>query len=106
MIINKLDLLSEKLRPQSIQDCVLSDRLMGKFLQMENRQAPIMNMMFYGSPGHGKTTVAHALVKAAADDMSCYFLNGSKSKGMRAIEDISYFAMTVSLTGNPKECVV
>ena len=106
MNTNKLDLLSEKLRPQSIQDCVLSDRLMGKFLQMENRQAPIMNMMFYGSPGLGKTTVAHALVKAAADDMSCYCLNGSKSKGMRAVEDISHFAKTVSLSGNSKICVV
>ena len=81
MNTNKLDLLSEKLRPQSIQDCVLSDRLMGKFLQMENRQAPIMNMMFYGAPGLGKTTVAHALVKAAADDMSCYFFEWIKIEG-------------------------
>lgn len=106
MNLDKLDLLSEKLRPQSVQDCVLSDRLMGKLLQMESRQAPIMNMMFYGAPGLGKSTVARALVNGASDEISSMFVNGSKTTGMRAVDDIAHFANTVSFSGQTKVCVV
>jgi replication factor C small subunit len=50
----------EKYRPQTINDCVLTDEMKNTFQAiLDTGELP--NMMFNGTAGTGKTTVARAL---------------------------------------------
>ena len=53
-------LFVEKYRPQTIQECILPDDLKETFQKIVDK-GELPNMMFTGSAGVGKTTVAKAL---------------------------------------------
>ena len=53
-------LFVEKYRPQTIEDCILPKDLKDTFRKLVEK-GELVNMMFTGSAGVGKTTVARAL---------------------------------------------
>ena len=76
--------LAELIRPESIDEMVGQEHLFGKdaiFKKMISKNN-VPNMIFYGPPGVGKTTVANIIAKKT--DMLLYKLNGTTA----SLEDI------------------
>ena len=71
--------LADLLRPTSIDDVVGQKHLLGKGMVFRNviESGKITNMIFYGPPGVGKTTMANIIAKQA--NMSLYKLNGTSA---------------------------
>jgi DNA polymerase III delta prime subunit len=91
-------LLSELLRPQSLDDINLPIDLLNSLKRMECSGFP-MNLTFYGKPGIGKTSAARILVR----NSDVYELNGSFNCGDKAmVKDIERFGSTMSLANLPK----
>jgi DNA polymerase III delta prime subunit len=59
----------EKYRPQKIEDCILTNDLKQTFLEIV-RGGEFPNMLFSGTAGLGKTTVAKALCNSLNLDLS------------------------------------
>lgn len=94
-----LPLLSELLRPKSLDELILPEHLIAPFrAYLETGSIP--NLLLYGKPGTGKTSAAR-LVLEYADSME---LNGS-SKGDQ-VDRIETFASGMSLIGKPKVCFI
>lgn len=97
-------LLSEALRPKALADLNLPDRLILSFERMVEKGS-ILNLLFYGKPGIGKTSAARILVNELGADV--YELNGSLSDGDKTTaRGIETFASTLSLTDAPKICFI
>ena len=92
--MNHHGLLNEKYRPLTLDKFVGNDTLktqLQKFLD----QNDIVNMLFYGSAGCGKTTLAKLIVKNL--DCDYLMLNASDERGIETIRDkVSGFASTAS----------
>jgi len=95
----------EKYRPDRVEDCILPDRIKSQFVDIAKTDE-IPNMLFFGSAGVGKTTVAKALCKEI--DMDWLIINISEESGIDTMRTkIRDFASTLSLTGNEKKkCVI
>tara|TARA_B100000427_G_scaffold158817_1_gene131843 strand:+ start:3606 stop:4550 length:945 start_codon:yes stop_codon:yes gene_type:complete len=95
----------EKYRPQTIDECILPDRIKKTFTDFLAK-GELPNMLLAGPPGIGKTTVAKALCKEMGLDS--YVINGSDEG--RFLETIrnqaKSFASTVSLTSGGKHKVL
>jgi replication factor C small subunit len=87
-------LLNEKYRPQTLDTFVGNEHIkiqIQKFLDNND----LVNMLFYGPPGSGKTTLAKLIVKNL--DCDYLFLNASDERGIETIRDkVSGFASTMS----------
>ena len=97
-------LWTEKWRPQTINDCVLPDRLKKPFQEYVN-QKNIPNLLLTGGPGIGKTTVA----KAMCNEIGCDFLviNGSDESGIDTFRvKIKNYASSMSLAGGRKVIII
>lgn len=97
-------LLTEKYRPQSIEDCILPERLKKPFQEYVN-QKQIPNLLLSGGAGVGKTTVA----KAMCNEIGCDFLviNGSDESGIDTFRvKIKNYASSVSLSGGRKVIII
>ena len=93
-------LLSEFLRPKSLNDLIVSESISRK-LERFVRDKQIMNVTFYGSPGIGKTSAARILLHEINADI--YELNGSNYSGDKTIvRRIETFASTYSFEGKNK----
>lgn len=79
--------LADKIRPKSIDDVVGQSHLLGKDKPLRRiiESGRIPNMIFYGSSGIGKTTVARIIAENA--NMRMYKLNGT-SASVSDIKDI------------------
>ena len=92
--MNHHGLLNEKYRPLTLDRFVGNDTLktqLQKFLD----QNDIVNMLFYGPAGCGKTTLAKLIVKNL--DCDYLMLNASDERGIETIRDkVSGFASTAS----------
>ena len=77
MEINKI--WSEKYRPQTIDDCILPDRIKNIFKSYKEKDN-IPSMILSGSSGCGKTTIARALCKEL--NVECMEINGSDENGI------------------------
>jgi DNA polymerase III delta prime subunit len=97
-------LLSELLRPRQLGDITLPEETIRRLQRMvDNGQ--IINMIFYGKPGLGKTSAARVII--AAMDASSYEVNGSSANGVDFVRDkIRQFASSVSFTGGLKICFI
>jgi replication factor C small subunit len=87
-------LLVEKYRPQTLETFVGNEVLKSQLQQFIN-QNDIVNMLFYGPAGSGKTTLAKLLVK----NLDCDYLmiNASDERGIETIRDkVSGFASSAS----------
>ena len=94
----------EKYRPQTIEECVLPMSLKSTFSDMVAKGEP-QNLLFSGSAGVGKTTVA----KALCNEMGCdwIIINCSEEGNIDTLRTkIRQFASTVSLSGDSKKVVI
>ena len=93
-------LLSEQLRPTSLADITLPSGIIRSFERMV-QNGRLLNMVFYGKPGIGKTSAARILLRELGADV--YELNGSFNNGEKTmVKSIENFAHTTSLLGRPK----
>ena len=94
----------EKYRPQTISDCILPDTLKQTFQKIvEGSELP--NMLFTGTAGLGKTTVAKALCNELGLDW--IIINASESGNIDTLRTkIKQFASTVSLQGGYKVVIL
>lgn len=100
----KNEIWVEKYRPQEIEDCVLPKTLKNSFKEIV-KSGNMPNMIFAGSAGTGKTTVAKALCK----EMGCdwIFINGSEESGIDVLRNkIKQFASSISLSGGTKVVII
>lgn len=94
----------EKYRPSTVNECILPDRIKSLAAKQVD-SGEITNMLFFGTGGTGKTTLA----KAIAADLDCDVLviNCSNENGIDTIRTkLTQFATSVSLNGKPKIAVL
>lgn len=97
-------LFVEKYRPKTISDCVLPKGLKDTFESIVFK-GELPNMMFTGSAGVGKTTVARALCNELGLDYM--MINGSEDGNIDTLRGkIKQFASTVSLQGGQKVVIL
>ena len=97
-------LWTEKYRPQTVEDCILPERLKEVFQQYV-KQKEIPNLLLAGGAGVGKTTIA----KAMCNEVGCDFmiLNGSDENGVDTIRvKIKNYASSISLSGGRKVVIL
>ena len=94
----------EKWRPQIIEDCVLPESLKNTFNEII-KGGELPNMMFTGTAGNGKTTVARALCNEL--ELDHIVINGSEDGNIDTLRGkIKQFASTVSLLGGYKVVIL
>lgn len=95
----------ERYSPKNIDDFVLPENDK-KFFQEIIDKKIIPNLMLFGKPGTGKTTIAKTIVKLLDADL--LFLNGSADRGIDVIKnDIEKFTSKISLkSGMPKIVII
>ena len=89
-------LLNEKYRPNTLHEFVGNEHVKNQ-LQKFLDQNDIVNMLFYGPAGVGKSSLAKLIVK----NLDCAFLmiNASDERGIETIRDkVSSFASTMSFS--------
>jgi DNA polymerase III delta prime subunit len=97
-------LWTEKYRPQTVEDCILPERLKVPFQEYIN-QKQIPNLLLTGGAGVGKTSVA----KAMCNEIGCDYMviNGSDENGVATIRiKISNYASSMSFAGGRKVIII
>lgn len=94
----------EKYRPQSVADTILPSQLKETFQKIVDG-GELPNMLFTGTAGLGKTTVAKALCKQL--DLDYIIINGSEEGNIDTLRGkIKQFASSVSLQGGYKVVIL
>src|SRR5210317_1387979 len=94
----------EKYRPQKVSETILPPHLQQTFQKMVDT-GELQNMLFTGTAGLGKTTVAKALCKELGLDY--IIINASESGNIDTLRTkIKQFASTVSLQGGYKVVIL
>tara|TARA_B100001287_G_scaffold266003_1_gene259504 strand:- start:2294 stop:3232 length:939 start_codon:yes stop_codon:yes gene_type:complete len=94
----------EKYRPQTIADTILPNNLKQTFQEIINT-GELPNMLFTGTAGLGKTTVAKALCNQL--DLDYILINGSEEGNIDTLRGkIKQFASSVSLQGGYKVVIL
>lgn len=94
----------ENYRPKTIEDCILPERLKKPF-QEYVKQKNIPNLIFSGTAGVGKTTVA----KALCEEVGCDYMviNGSDESGIDVFRNkIKTYASSMSFSGGRKVIII
>jgi replication factor C subunit 2/4 len=97
--------LAELLRPRSIEELTLDKTIKAKLTSMhENRD--VMNMLFHGRPGSGKTSAAKILCDK--DNYDLLPVDGSNDSGIATVRSEIYkFTISRSVFGDrPKICFI
>jgi replication factor C small subunit len=95
------ELFVERYRPKKLDDLVLSDDDLGFFTSLKDKKE-IPNLLFTGSPGTGKTSLAKIIVN---DILKCQYLyiNASDENGIDTIRNkVIGFSQTKSFDGGIK----
>lgn len=94
----------EKYRPKTVEECILPGNLKSVFKTIVNGNE-LPNMLFSGTAGLGKTTVAKALCHELG--LSSVLINASKDGNIDTLRGrIQKFASTLSITGKPKVIIL
>ena len=94
----------EKYRPNRVEDCILPEDLKQTFINIVS-SGELPNMLFTGTAGLGKTTVAKALCNELGLDY--ILINGSEEGNIDTLRTkIKQFASSVSLTGGYKVVIL
>ena len=94
----------EKYRPKKVEECILTNDLKKIFKTVLDK-GELQNMMFTGTAGTGKTTVARALCNEL--DLDYIIINGSEESGIDTLRNkIKQFASSVSLSGGYKVVIL
>jgi len=94
----------EKYRPTKVSETILPDELKNTFQTIVDG-GEIPNMMFTGTAGTGKTTVAKAICNEL--DLDYIVINGSEEGNIDTLRGkIKQFASSVSLSGNYKVVIL
>jgi DNA polymerase III delta prime subunit len=97
--------LSELLRPQQLDDLTLPQRDIDRLQRMVDA-GQVMNMVFHGQPGLGKTSAARIISNAVAGDAGME-INGSMLTGIDSVRQrIEPFARSGSVFGGKKICFI
>jgi DNA polymerase III delta prime subunit len=104
MKANKEFLWVEAYRPVTIEDTILPNDLKKTFSEII-KSGEVPNMLFAGTAGVGKTTVAKAICKEL--DLDYLIINGSENGNIDTLRTtIKQFASTVSLQGGYKVVIL
>ena len=99
-----LNLISETLRPKKFNELVLDKQFQDKLQKMHDSRN-VMNMIFYGKPGSGKTSAAKIFVDSP--DFDCLPINGSLDTKIEIVRTkILNFATSMSLFSHHKICFI
>jgi len=91
---------TERYRPPTIKDMILPTAVKKDFMAMVSG-GEIPNLLLFGRPGIGKTTIAMAALNELGADV--YKLNGSMEANIHTLRDkIVSFASTMSFSGGRK----
>ena len=94
----------EKYRPKTIEETILPKKLKQTFQQIVDK-GEMPNMLFTGTAGLGKTTVAKALCNEL--DLDYILINGSEEGNIDTLRGkIKQFASSVSLSGGYKVVIL
>lgn len=94
----------EKYRPRTVEECILPDSLKQTFINIVS-SGEIPNMLFTGTAGLGKTTVAKAICNELGLDY--ILINGSEEGNIDTLRTkIKQFASSVSLSGGYKVVIL
>ena len=94
----------EKYRPHTVRDTILNEDLKQTFQKIVN-SGEIPNMMFTGTAGTGKTTIARAICDELGLDY--IVINGSEEGNIDTLRGkIKQFASSVSLSGGYKVVIL
>jgi DNA polymerase III delta prime subunit len=97
-------LWSQKYRPKKIKDCILPDDLKKAFMKFV-RKKEINNLLFFGTSGVGKTTVAKALCDEVGADW--IIVNGSEERGIDMLRSkVKKFASSVSMFSEGRKVII
>jgi replication-associated recombination protein RarA len=95
--------LSERLRPKTFADLLQPPQIIN-FLSRMAEQKTVVNMLFYGLPGGGKTSTARILMNALGDN--CVQFNGSRDTGTDLIQRIENAASSSRLFEGVRLCFI
>lgn len=94
----------ERYRPKTISDCILSVDLKSTFEKIL-QSGDLPNMLFSGTAGTGKTTVAKALCNTM--NLDWILINGSEDGNIDTLRGkIKQFASSISLQGGVKVVIL
>jgi len=95
-------LVSELLRPQQLGDLTLPRRDINRLQRMIDED-DVMNMLFYGKPGLGKTSAARLIAKGLGE-YGWIEINGSDATGVDFVRNrIGSFARSGSLLADHRK---
>jgi DNA polymerase III delta prime subunit len=97
-------LFVEKYRPKTIQECILPTDLKQQFQEIVDT-GEVPNLLFSGTAGLGKTTVARAICNEL--DLDYILINASESGNIDTLRGkIKQFASSISLSGGYKVVIL
>jgi len=98
------DLWVEQYRPKTIEDCILPEHLKQMFTEIV-KTGEVPNLLFTGTAGLGKTTVARALCEELGLDY--ILINASEHGNIDTLRGkIKQFASSISLSGGYKVVIL